>query len=153
MILCRTPSKHILCHYRLGESIYAKSYQYDIIGRRFDINLGQEEAAVEKILEELAREIHTSVGVKMHRLGVCEWEVKLCIKAAGEANGAWRVVVTNATGHTCVVHVSQFLVYLVVKGWYSISVTKPMVFCNGTIKAVFIFESKNSKSLTIVDYR
>lgn len=66
----------------------------------------QEEASVEKILEELTREIHTSVGVKMHRLGICEWEVKLWIASDGQANGAWRVVVTNATGHTCVVHVS-----------------------------------------------
>lgn len=67
---------------------------------------GQEESAVGKILEELTREIHKSVGVKMHRLGICEWEVKLGITSAGQANGAWRVVVTNATGHTCVVHVS-----------------------------------------------
>lgn len=67
---------------------------------------GQEEAAVGKILGELTREIHKSVGVKMHRLGICEWEVKLWITSAGQANGAWRVVVTNATGHTCVVHVS-----------------------------------------------
>ena len=67
-----------------------------------------EETAVEAILEELARQIHSSVGVRMHRLGVCEWEVKLWIASAGQANGAWRVVVTNVTGHTCTVHVSFY---------------------------------------------
>nr|AIT59734.1 acetyl-CoA carboxylase [Salvia miltiorrhiza] len=73
--------------------------------KRADIATGQEEAAVEKILDELAHEINASVGVKMHRLGVCEWEVKLWITSNGEANGAWRVVVTNVTGHTCIVHI------------------------------------------------
>ncbi|KAG8377362.1 hypothetical protein BUALT_Bualt08G0025200 [Buddleja alternifolia] len=66
---------------------------------------GHEEGAVEKILDELAHEVNASVGVKMHRLGVCEWEVKLWITSEGDANGAWRVVVTNVTGHTCIVHV------------------------------------------------
>ena len=61
----------------------------------------------EAILEELAREIHASVGVRMHRLGVCEWEVKLWIASSRQANVAWRVVVTNVTGHTCTVHVSS----------------------------------------------
>ncbi|KAG6438183.1 hypothetical protein SASPL_103120 [Salvia splendens] len=72
--------------------------------KRADIAADQEEAAVEKILDELAKEINVSVGVKMHRLGVCEWEVKLWISSNGEANGAWRVVVTNVTGHTCIVN-------------------------------------------------
>ncbi|XP_011083400.1 acetyl-CoA carboxylase 1-like isoform X2 [Sesamum indicum] len=66
---------------------------------------GHEEAAVEKILYNLGHEINASVGVKMHRLGVCEWEVKLWISSEGDANGAWRLVVTNVTGHTCIVHV------------------------------------------------
>ncbi|XP_051124639.1 acetyl-CoA carboxylase 1-like [Andrographis paniculata] len=70
-----------------------------------DISVGHEEAAVAKILDDLAHEINASVGVKMHRLGVCEWEVKLWISSEGDANGAWRVVVTNVTGHTCIVHV------------------------------------------------
>lgn len=77
-----------------------------IVCRRVDISDGQEEAKVENILEELAREINASVGVRMHRLGVCEWEVKLWISSEGEANGAWRIVVANVTGHTCIVHVS-----------------------------------------------
>ncbi|XP_009373180.2 acetyl-CoA carboxylase 1 [Pyrus x bretschneideri] len=77
--------------------------------KRVGLDGGQEEIVVEAILEELAREIHASVGVKMHRLGVCEWEVKLWIAASGQANVSWRVVVTNVTGHTCTVHVYREL--------------------------------------------
>lgn len=62
-------------------------------------------------MKELAHEIHASVGVRMHRLGVCEWEVKLWMASPGPANGAWRVVVTNVTGHTCTVHVSVYIIY------------------------------------------
>ncbi|KAF7816939.1 acetyl-CoA carboxylase 1-like [Senna tora] len=72
--------------------------------KRISINAGQEEMAVEAILKELSREIHSSVGVRMHRLGVIEWEVKLWMESSGLANGAWRVIVTNVTGHTCTVH-------------------------------------------------
>ncbi|KAG2709256.1 hypothetical protein I3843_05G209100 [Carya illinoinensis] len=72
--------------------------------KRVDIDAEAEESAVEAILKELAHEIHTSVGVRMHRLGVCEWEVKLWMASSRQANGAWRVVVTNVTGHTCTVH-------------------------------------------------
>ncbi|KAJ8762688.1 hypothetical protein K2173_011168 [Erythroxylum novogranatense] len=72
--------------------------------KRVEIDADQEEAAVHSILEEQAREIHASVGVRMHRLGVCEWEVRLWMTSSGQANGAWRVIVTNVTGHTCVVH-------------------------------------------------
>ncbi|KAL2467998.1 Acetyl-CoA carboxylase 1 [Forsythia ovata] len=73
--------------------------------KRADIPDGHEEAAVEKLLSELSREINASVGVKMHRLGVCEWEVKLWISSEGESNGAWRIVVSNVTGHTCIIHI------------------------------------------------
>ncbi|XP_054796887.1 acetyl-CoA carboxylase 1-like [Prosopis cineraria] len=76
-----------------------------LYSRRINVDASQEEAAVESILKELAYEIHSSVGVRMHRLGVAEWEVKLCIASSGQANGAWRVVVTNVTGHTCTVHI------------------------------------------------
>lgn len=79
-------------------------------GRRVDIDDQQEEDAVEMRLEAMAREIHTSIGVRMHRLGVCEWEIKLWMASAGQANGAWRVVVANVTGHTCTVHVSAFII-------------------------------------------
>ncbi|CAL1390379.1 unnamed protein product [Linum trigynum] len=77
--------------------------------KRVDDSAGQEEAVVEMVLEELARQIHGLAGVRMHRLGVCEWEVKLWIGAYGEANGAWRVLVTNVTGHTCTVHIYREL--------------------------------------------
>lgn len=83
---------------------------WDIFVRRFDINADQEETAVEAILEEVSREIHSSVGVRMHRLGVVEWEVKLWMASSGPANGAWRIIVTNVTGHTCTVHVSFFFI-------------------------------------------
>ncbi|KAF5178012.1 Acetyl-coa carboxylase [Thalictrum thalictroides] len=73
--------------------------------RSVDVVAGQEEATVGMILEELAHEVHESVGVRMHRLGVSEWEVKLWMPSAGLASGVWRVVVTNVTGHTCTVHV------------------------------------------------
>ncbi|KAM7252837.1 hypothetical protein ACFE04_025455 [Oxalis oulophora] len=72
--------------------------------RRVEVAPDQEEASVEGLLEDLAMEIHGSVGVRMHRLGVCQWEVKLWISTSGQANGAWRVVVTNVTGHTCTLH-------------------------------------------------
>ncbi|KZV44505.1 Acetyl-CoA carboxylase 1 isoform 1 [Dorcoceras hygrometricum] len=73
--------------------------------KKIHIPDGQEEAAVEKIIEDLVHEINASIGVKMHRLGVCVWEVKLWVSSEGGANGAWRVVVTNVTGHTCIVHI------------------------------------------------
>ncbi|KAI4321148.1 hypothetical protein MLD38_034566 [Melastoma candidum] len=71
--------------------------------KKIEVNPNQEDAVVEATLEELAREIHASVGVRMHRLGVIEWEVKLRITSPGKANGAWRFLVTNVTGHTCTV--------------------------------------------------
>ena len=75
-------------------------------------------------MKELAYEIHGSVGVRMHRLGVCEWEVKLWMASSGQANGAWRVVVTNVTGHTCTVHVSVYIIYSFLrKGFLSYSST------------------------------
>ncbi|GLT93843.1 hypothetical protein SLE2022_116160 [Rubroshorea leprosula] len=77
--------------------------------KRVDLKAGQEEVMVEAILEELAQDIHAAAGVRMHRLGVCEWEVKLWMASSGQANGAWRVVVTNVTGHTCTVHVYREL--------------------------------------------
>ncbi|RZC49276.1 hypothetical protein C5167_017697 [Papaver somniferum] len=73
--------------------------------RSIDLVEGQEEAMVGMTLQELAHEIHENVGVRMHRLGVCEWEVKLRMPSVGLASGAWRLVVTNVTGHTCTVHI------------------------------------------------
>ncbi|KAG5391557.1 hypothetical protein IGI04_021520 [Brassica rapa subsp. trilocularis] len=72
--------------------------------RIVEVNAEVEETTMEMILEETVREIHKSAGVRMHRLGVCEWEVRLCLSSSGLASGAWRVVVTNVTGRTCTVH-------------------------------------------------
>ncbi|KAA8538039.1 hypothetical protein F0562_027381 [Nyssa sinensis] len=96
--------------------------------KRVDVGAGQEEAAVETILEELAHEIHASLGVKMHRLGVCEWEVKLWMASAGRANGAWRIVVVNVTGHTCIVNIYRELEDTSKHGviYHSSSVTGPL---------------------------
>nr|ASZ00203.1 acetyl-CoA carboxylase 1 [Pelargonium cotyledonis] len=77
--------------------------------KKVDLKAGQEESAVEAILEELACDIHAFVGVRMHKLGVCEWEVKLWMASAGQASGAWRIIVTNVTGHTCTVHIYREL--------------------------------------------
>ncbi|MBA0551193.1 hypothetical protein Golob_022088, partial [Gossypium lobatum] len=77
--------------------------------KRVDLDAGQEEAGVESILEELAQELHAFVGVRMHKLGVCEWEVKLWMASSGQANGAWRIVVTNVTGQTCTLHIYREL--------------------------------------------
>nr|ASZ00198.1 acetyl-CoA carboxylase 1 [Geranium incanum] len=77
--------------------------------KKVDVKAGQEESVVEAILEDLAYDIHSSVGVRLHRLGVCEWEVKLWMASSGQANGAWRIIVTNVTGHTCTVHIYREL--------------------------------------------
>lgn len=78
------------------------------MNRRLDVTGGGEEAVVGKILYELALEVNAPVGPKMHRLCVCEWEVKFRISSEGDADGAWRVVVQIVTAHTCIVHVSRF---------------------------------------------
>lgn len=111
MILCLIPSNYVrmLFPFPLLNKFLISRLQLScltILTRRVDINPGLEEAAIEVILEGLAREIHAAVGVRMHRLGVFEWEVKLWMASCGQANGAWRLVVTNVTGHTCTVHVS-----------------------------------------------
>ncbi|XP_031273028.1 acetyl-CoA carboxylase 1-like [Pistacia vera] len=114
--------------------------------KRVDVDAAQEETAVEVILEELAREIHSNVGVRMHRLGVCEWEVKLWMASSGQANGAWRVVVTNVTGHTCTVHIYRELEdtskHRVV--YHSISARDPLhgVEVNAQYKSLGILDQK-----------
>lgn len=71
-----------------------------------DIPVSPDENTVCTILKEMVLMVHELVGVRMHRLSVCDWEVKLWLGGDGVASGAWRVVVTNVTGHTCTVHVS-----------------------------------------------
>jgi len=86
--------------------LYSNNVQ-NVSLRRFEVNAEDEETTVETILEEATQEIHRSVGVRMHALGVCEWEVRLWLVSSGLANGAWRVVVANVTGRTCTVHVNS----------------------------------------------
>ncbi|MQM19485.1 hypothetical protein Taro_052489 [Colocasia esculenta] len=80
-------------------------YDLDPHFRTEDVIAGQEETVVTMILDKLACKIHELVGVRMHRLAVCEWEVKLWLDSVGLASGAWRIVVTNVTGHTCTVNI------------------------------------------------
>jgi acetyl-CoA carboxylase / biotin carboxylase 1 len=72
-----------------------------------DLPVSPDENTVYTILKEMVLKVHEFVGVRMHRLSVCEWEVKLWLGGDGVASGAWRVLVTNVTGHTCTVHVSS----------------------------------------------
>ncbi|KAL5230766.1 hypothetical protein ABZP36_029542 [Zizania latifolia] len=67
--------------------------------------VGQDEATACALLKNMVLNIYEHVGVRMHRLSVCQWEVKLWLDCDGEASGAWRVVVTNVTGHTCSVDI------------------------------------------------
>lgn len=67
-----------------------------------------DETSIHMILNEMAVKIHELVGVRMHRLAVCEWEVKLRLNSVGPTSCAWRIVVANVTGHTCTVHVSHY---------------------------------------------
>jgi acetyl-CoA carboxylase / biotin carboxylase 1 len=67
----------------------------------------QDEATACTLLKHMALNIYEHVGVRMHRLSVCQWEVKLWLDCDGQASGSWRVVVTNVTGHTCTVDVSS----------------------------------------------
>uniref|UniRef100_A0A1D1YN11 Acetyl-CoA carboxylase 1 n=1 Tax=Anthurium amnicola TaxID=1678845 RepID=A0A1D1YN11_9ARAE len=80
-------------------------YDLDPRCRTVDVTSGQEESVVTIVLEQLTCKIHEFVGVRMHRLAVCEWEVKLWLDSVGLGSGAWRVVVTNVTGHTCTVNI------------------------------------------------
>jgi hypothetical protein len=66
----------------------------------------QDEETACTLLKHMVMNIYEHVGVRMHRLSVCQWEVKLWLDCDGQANGAWRVVITNITGHTCTVDVS-----------------------------------------------
>lgn len=75
-------------------------------------DVDQDEATACTLLKHMALNIYEHVGVRMHRLSVCQWEVKLWLDCDGQASGSWRVVVTNVTGHTCTVDVSSLAVEL-----------------------------------------
>ncbi|KAG0449700.1 hypothetical protein HPP92_027132 [Vanilla planifolia] len=99
-------------HSHMYLCILREQQLYDLVphSRTLDASADQEDSLICSILEELALAVHESVGVRMHRLAVCEWEVKLFLLATdGLACGAWRIVVTNVTGHTCTVHVYREL--------------------------------------------
>ncbi len=84
-------------------------------------NVGQDEATACTLLKNMALNIYEHVGVRMHRLSVCQWEVKLWLDCDGQASGAWRVVVTNVTGHTCTVDVSYPAIALLYQQWCATS--------------------------------
>ncbi|KAM0865439.1 hypothetical protein ACQ4PT_043269 [Festuca glaucescens] len=65
--------------------------------------VGQDEETACTLLKQMFMNIYDYVGVRMHRLSVSQWEVKLWLDCDGQASGAWRVVITNITGHTCTV--------------------------------------------------
>ncbi|WCJ44521.1 acetyl-CoA carboxylase 1 [Euphorbia peplus] len=112
--------------------------------KKIDVDANQEEAAVERILEELARKIHASVGVRMHRLNVCEWEVKLWMTSSGQANGPWRVVTTNVTGHTCAVHIYREIEDASKVVYHSISARGPLhnVLVNAVYQPLGVLDRK-----------
>lgn len=63
---------------------------------------------VEKVvqaLEGLAHEVYSKLGARMHRLAIAGWEFRVRLKELQAGSGAWRVVVSNPTGHTCNVQV------------------------------------------------
>jgi hypothetical protein len=69
-------------------------------------DVGRDEETACTLLKQMFMNIYDYVGVRMHRLSVSQWEVKIWLDCDGQANGAWRVVITNITGHTCTVDVS-----------------------------------------------
>jgi acetyl-CoA carboxylase/biotin carboxylase 1 len=64
------------------------------------------------VLENLAHEVYSKLGARMHRLIVAGWESRVRLKELQTAHGAWRVVVSNPTGHTCTVQVHSLLLTL-----------------------------------------
>lgn len=67
--------------------------------------IDKDEGTVCTLLKHMVLNLYEHVGVRMHRLSVCQWEVKLWLVCDGQASGAWRVVVTNVTGHTCTIDI------------------------------------------------
>uniref|UniRef100_A0A6V7QRJ1 Acetyl-CoA carboxylase n=1 Tax=Ananas comosus var. bracteatus TaxID=296719 RepID=A0A6V7QRJ1_ANACO len=98
-------------HSHMYLCILREQQLYDLINysRTIDVDACKDEATVQVILKEMALKIHELVGARMHRLAVCEWEMKLWLDCDGLAHGAWRIAVTNVTGHTCTVHVYREL--------------------------------------------
>lgn len=93
-------------HSHMYLCILREQQLFDLIPfSRMTGEVGQDEATAFTLLKHMVLNIYEHVGVRMHRLSVCQWEVKLWLDCEGQANGAWRVVVTNVTGHTCTVDI------------------------------------------------
>lgn len=93
-------------HSHMYLCIMREQQLFDLIPfSRMSGEVGQDEATTCTLLKHIVLNIYEHVGVRMHRLSVCQWEVKLWLACDGQANGAWRVVVTNVTGHTCTVDI------------------------------------------------
>ncbi|XBI75211.1 hypothetical protein VPH35_068610 [Triticum aestivum] len=93
-------------HSHMYMCILREQRLFDLIpvSTRMD-EVGQDEETACTLLKHMAMSIHEHVGVRMHRLSVCQWEVKLWLDCDGQASGAWRVVVTIVTGHSCTVDI------------------------------------------------
>ncbi|OQU91942.1 hypothetical protein SORBI_3001G262400 [Sorghum bicolor] len=70
---------------------------------RMTEEIDQDEGTACTLLKHMVLNLYEHVGGRTHRLSVCQWEVKLWLVCDGQASGAWRVVVTNVTGHTCTI--------------------------------------------------
>lgn len=102
MLVClASQSLHIL----LCQRVFLTSEDVYFLSRREDSTFIDVTQVVD-ILERFAHEVYGKLGARMHRLAVAVWEIRVRLKEVGVANGAWRVVVSNPTGHTCTVQVT-----------------------------------------------
>ena len=76
--------------------------------RKEDDSTTNEVEKVVQALEGLAHEVYSKLGARMHRLAIAGWEFRVRLKELQSGNGAWRVVVSNPTGHTCNVQVCNY---------------------------------------------
>ncbi|KAH7276946.1 hypothetical protein KP509_39G027900 [Ceratopteris richardii] len=63
------------------------------------------EDTVVHILEDLALRVHGRLGLRMHRLAVASWEIRVKVDLLGQITGSWRLMVTNPTSHTCIIKI------------------------------------------------
>jgi acetyl-CoA carboxylase/biotin carboxylase 1 len=82
-----------------------------VLCREEDGSTTNEVEKVVQALEGLAHEVYSKLGARMHRLAIAGWEFRVRLKELQAGNGAWRVVVSNPTGHTCNVQVRNFSRY------------------------------------------
>uniref|UniRef100_M8BYH2 Acetyl-CoA carboxylase n=1 Tax=Aegilops tauschii TaxID=37682 RepID=M8BYH2_AEGTA len=74
-------------HSHMYMCILREQRLFDLIpvSRRTD-EVGQDEETACTLLKHMATNIHEHVGVRMHRLSVCQWEVKLWLDCDGQAS-------------------------------------------------------------------